>query len=313
MPSVLCGLFARNSKEAITLCVLDPYLQAAAQGPVPGPPQQSLVQTAEKFWLECVREWYPARHSRTYFLPPIHFNRVQYNVDTVAGESVLVPEAAPHSPHTDPAPLYPAQPSQWIGPQPPLTAQVWSPLPDTPAPLPLYQDNDTRDDAATERVLRSLRALGEQQGEPMMVLSELQFHQYLDGDTDVLHRAACAQLPRPADLPQPSDRFGDFDILIVHRLYGLIVCEMKSVGADPSKIADLDRAVANRVGKAVKQLDKEERVLAHLSSNLAPVRITKTVVLPNITSGQLMQALSSNAQVSQVSDRRMTSGLKSKV
>ena len=256
-----------------------------------------------------MKEWYPERHCRTYFLPPIHINKVHYDVATIAGQSVLVPEAAPHTPHTDPAPLYPAQPRQVMGPLPPPTAHVWSPLPDTPATLPLYQDNDTRDDAATERVLRSLRALGEQQGEPMMVLSELQFHQYLDGDTDVLHRAACAQLPRPADLTQRSDRSGDFDILILHRSYGLIVCEMKSVGADPRQIPDVDRAVSSRVGKAVRQLDKAERVLAHLSSDVAPVRVTKTVLLPNITSAQLMQALSSNTQVSQVSGHCMIGSL----
>nr|KAG5700012.1 hypothetical protein BaRGS_001831 [Batillaria attramentaria] len=37
---------------------------------------------AENLWLQSVHDWYPNLHSKTYFLPPLHFNRVQYDVQT---------------------------------------------------------------------------------------------------------------------------------------------------------------------------------------------------------------------------------------
>ena len=132
-----------------------------------------------------------------------------------------------------------------------------------------------------------------------MVLSELKFQQYLDGEMDPLHKAACSLLPRPSDLPR-RDRIGDFDVLALHRQYGMIVGEVKCVGANQSSFPLVDRVVVDRVKKAVGQLDKAERNLRRLSSDLAPVRVTKTLLLPNVQSEQVLQALSSNARVSQV-------------
>ena len=132
-----------------------------------------------------------------------------------------------------------------------------------------------------------------------MVISELDFRKYLDGQTDPITAAACALLPRPATMPRRPE--GDFDVLIIHKKYGLIAGEVKSVGADPQKIADLDKAIASTVGKAVKQLNKSADVLRHLVSDMDPVNVTKTLILPNVTSGQLLQALSTNATMAEVS------------
>ena len=133
-----------------------------------------------------------------------------------------------------------------------------------------------------------------------MVISELEFRHYLDGQTDPITAAACALLPRPATMT-PGHQDGEFDVLIIHRQYGLSVGEVRSVGGDPQKITDLDKAIARKVGTGVKQLNKSALVLRHLVSDMNPVHVTKILMLPNITSGQLRQALSTNATVAEVS------------
>ena len=110
--------------------------------------------------------------------------------------------------------------------------------------------------------------------------------------------AAYALLPRTATMaPQ---YLSSIDVLIIHRQYGLIVGEVKSLGANP-QVADLDKVIASKVGQAVKQLNRSADVLRQLVSGMDPVNITKTLILPNITSAQLLQVLSTNATVAEVS------------
>ena len=59
----------------------------------------------------------------------------------------------------------------------------------------------------------------------------------------------------------------------------------------------------------MRQLNKAEEVLRHLTSDMDPVvKVTKTLMLPNVTSGQLLQALGTDPTVSKVSDR-LTPGI----
>ena len=70
------------------------------------------------------------------------------------------------------------------------------------------------------------------------------------------------------------------------------------MGAVMQNIHDLDSLVVIRVEKAVEQLNKAEAVL----NPLVPthVNVTKPLFLPNITSGQLTQAVNTNSQLNQV-------------
>ena len=113
-----------------------------------------------------------------------------------------------------------------------------------------------------------------------------------------INAAAYALLPRTATMA-PGHRIS-IDVFIIHRQYGLIVGEVKSMGADP-QIADLDKVIASKVGRAVMQLNQSADVLRQQVSGMDPVNITKILILPNITSGQLLQALSTNAKVAEVS------------
>nr|KAG5705450.1 hypothetical protein BaRGS_004577 [Batillaria attramentaria] len=147
-------------------------------------------------------------------------------------------------------------------------------------------------------VLDNIRELAERRQEVMMVISQLEFRKYLDNQVDPITAAATRlPIPRPDSLG-PSYEHGDFDLLMINRRYGLIIGEVKSVGADPQY--STDQAVARRVQKAVKQLNKSEVVLRHLVSDLAPVNVTKILMLPNATCAQLQQALDTNPHVEQV-------------
>ena len=133
-----------------------------------------------------------------------------------------------------------------------------------------------------------------------MVVCELDFQKYLDGETDPIHRAQCALFPRPADLRAQKHHEGDFDILIVHRMYGLVTMEVKAVGAVG---VPTDQVVVKKVTQAVKQLEKAKDVLHHLVSGLTPtpIRVTRCLMVPYLTSQQLSQALTTAPVVAQVS------------
>nr|KAG5692729.1 hypothetical protein BaRGS_033840 [Batillaria attramentaria] len=145
-----------------------------------------------------------------------------------------------------------------------------------------------------QQVMQSIRQLAERRQEVMMVLSQLEFRKYLDNQVDPISAAATRLLPRPATLGNPD---GDFDVLIISRRYGLIVGEVKSVGAVPQYTDD--QAIVNKVKEAVDQLKKAGDTVEGLVSDLAPVHVTRILMLPNITSQQLMTALSTAPQTEQ--------------
>nr|KAG5701746.1 hypothetical protein BaRGS_004348 [Batillaria attramentaria] len=174
--------------------------------------------------------------------------------------------------------------------------------------MPRVQETDVRDDRAMQQVLQSIRQLAERRQEVMMVLSQLEFRKYLDNQVDPITVAATRLLPRPATLGNPD---GDFDILMVSRQYGLVVGEVKSVGHKPKYTTD--QAIVKTVQKAVKQLKKADVTLRQLVSDLAPVNVTRILMLPNITSQQLMTALSTDPQTEQfIVDAMWRCGAKSR-
>ena len=260
------------------------------------------------FWLKCIAEWYPRRLEKTYFLSPLYFRRTSHDADTVAGESVLVHVLPPRK-----KAKYSPQSNQ-THPTPPVAGSVFTKPQDSSAPaaswpLPPFAENTRVDDEATERVLSCLRALSEEHGEVMMVMSQLEFRKYLDGKASPIYAAACALHPRPDTHPCSTCRNGEFDVLIIHRHYGLIVGEIKAVGAHMENILDLNDKVVEKVTKAVEQLEKAGAMLKHLVSGVnismtnhpvSDINIIKTLFLPNVTSGQLTEAVSTDPQLEQV-------------
>ncbi|XP_025111742.1 uncharacterized protein LOC112574730 [Pomacea canaliculata] len=240
------------------------------------------------FWLQWVEAAFPDLDSRAYFLPPVYFNRVPMTRQSAAAQDVLVVRSAPGQAGQSSQPVAtPSTAGQTCLPQPPCVL-----------------DSDVRDDAAMQRLLFCLQNMTEQKGEVLVGLSQLQFGQYLG---EPCYAAAAAHLPRPSNLPPSLPRNwkqGDFDVLLIHRHYGLVVCEVKAFGDNIQALSmsqqDIDNKIRKKLRDAVSQLDKAEAMLSHLVSDIAPgLRITKTIAFPNLTARQVQQAISGDTRLTQ--------------
>ncbi|XP_025114143.1 uncharacterized protein LOC112576110 [Pomacea canaliculata] len=243
--------------------------------------EETMLAQAQEFWLRWVEAAFPELDSRAYFLPPVYFNRVPMTRQTVSGQDVLVLQSAPGQPNQ----------SNQIS-----TTQ-------TSNFNPHVQESDIRAYEAFQHVLFCLQKKFEDSKEVFVGLSQLRFGQYLDKPC---YAAAVDNLPLSKTLPKSSskDRQGAFSLLLIHRYYGFVVCEVKSLGKNYSKsnMTDLQLkdCIRNKLKHDISQLDKAEKMLSHLVSDIAPeVRITKTIVVPNITAVQVQQAISDDSELTQ--------------
>ncbi|XP_025114459.1 uncharacterized protein LOC112576318 isoform X2 [Pomacea canaliculata] len=234
---------------------------------------ESLADQAQTFWLQWVETAFPDLDSRAYFLPPVYVNRVPMSRQSAAGQDVLVLERAPGQ-----FKQLPKSPSSAIHhsiPQPPY-----------------LQDSDVRDDAAMQRTFVCLQKMFEENYDVVVGINQLQFGQYLG---EPCYAAAATHLPRPSNLPPslPHNwKQGDFDVLLIHRQYGLVVCEVNAFrdNIQPVNMSqqDVDNNFKKKLSKAVSQLDKAEAMLSHLVSDIAPgLPVTKVIAFPNLTTRQL--------------------------
>ncbi|XP_025112855.1 uncharacterized protein LOC112575309 [Pomacea canaliculata] len=242
----------------------------------------TLSEEAQEFWVRWVEASFPELDSRAYFLPPVYLNRVPMTRELIAGQDVL---------------LLQSEPGQ-VGQTNQQGAQ------DPTHPRPSFQNSDLRDDAVCQRVFFCLETMSKQHNEVLVAISQLSFGQYL-GEPHFAAAAVC--LPLPANLPSALPRHwkrGDFDVLLIHRQYGLVVCEVKAFGDNTQTLSMSQQEINKNIGKklkqAVSQLDKAEAMLSHLVSDIAPgLRITKTIAFPNLTAHQLQQAISGDTQLTQ--------------
>ncbi|XP_025107255.1 uncharacterized protein LOC112571998 isoform X2 [Pomacea canaliculata] len=239
---------------------------------------------SEQFWTNWVENAFPDLESKAYFVPPVFVNRVPMTKYSSPVNEALVIREAP-------------------GKAGPSICPALSPstLTTSPQPTPV-QDSDIRDDAAMQRVILCLQKLTEKKG-VFVALSQLKFGQYLG---EPCYAAAAAQLPSAKNLPPhhpESWKDGDFDVLLIHRHYGLVICEVKSVGDNVLALnmsqQDIDKSIRAKLGQAVSQLDKAEVMLSHLVHDVAPgLRVCKTMALPNLTAPQVQQAIDGDPKLS---------------
>ncbi|KAK7094820.1 uncharacterized protein [Littorina saxatilis] len=163
-----------------------------------------------------------------------------------------------------------------------------------------WQDSDYRDELTQELVLQSLLLLCKTgQHEAMFIISQFNYRAYLNEPT---YAAMVVGFPRPVDLKQYNKHRGDFDILIIHKQYGVLVGEVKSIGNNFDTISmseeQQEAMVAKRIQQSIKQLDKACEVLSHLMSDLdTRPRVLKTVMLPCISKRQLQRVLDGSPQL----------------
>ena len=136
----------------------------------------------------------------------------------------------------------------------------------------------------------------------MVVITQLLFRKYLDSCTSLIEVAAAARLPGMRALPVQL-RDGECDIVVLHRQQGVIVGEIKSVGGSiyfqTQPESQQHGVIVRKVRAAVGQVNNQETALRYLVSDLN-ISVTKTLIFPNLTSEQLLQALT-NTPVAQVS------------
>ncbi|XP_076447269.1 uncharacterized protein LOC143284478 isoform X2 [Babylonia areolata] len=183
--------------------------------------------------------------------------------------------------------------------QPPYSMWTSHPSPYSP-PTPV-RPNNVRDDFTQQYLLTNLQAMGVARREVMFILSQLSFTNYLKDLS--CPKSAFRWFPRPANLGKQFVD-GDFDILIIHRHYGILIGEIKSVGMVSGQLnkteAQLGADISNRIWRAVKQLDRSEQVVTGLMRDTAPaVIVRKTVILPYVSSAQLLSILSKDSVLTQ--------------
>ena len=227
--------------------------------------------TASVSWQAVVERWYPKLQQRAYFVPPVHFNRFNYDRTQVVGEAVT---------------------------QRPIPSHT------TKGQKAVVRENEVREDRSQERLLHCFKKFAAQHNQVMFVLSQLSFTGYLGEPS---YAAAAKKLPRPIDLKAKNFDRGDFDILFIHRDFGLVAAEVKCIGdlfsGDASSQPSEDKALAKRIEQAVKQMDKSDEVLKHLTSDLGrQPSVTKTLMLPNVARCQLRRVLLDLPQTKQVHD-----------
>ena len=164
-------------------------------------------------WRAFITLLYPDALRRTYCVPPVHFNRVPYVRDTVPGtrQSALVLRTQP----AGAAPVHNVPPARQQS-NTPASYSLWTQEPDPTSTPVRVQESDFKDDTAQRHVLANLQALGDAYKEPMFILSQLNFGDYLN-EPSYTAAVKASQLPnllRPGDLGQKYAE-GDFDILLI--------------------------------------------------------------------------------------------------
>ena len=149
-------------------------------------------------WRNFISFLYPDALRRTYCVPPEHFNRVPYVRDTVpgTGQSALVLCNQP----AGAAPVHNVPPARQQS-NPPAPYSLWTQELDPTFTPARVQESDFRDDTAQRHVLANLRALGDARQEPMFILSQLNFGDYLNEPS----YTAAVKASQPPNLPRPED------------------------------------------------------------------------------------------------------------
>lgn len=187
-----------------------------------------------------------------------------------------------------------------MGPIEHFAGRMWTSL-RPQAKVVRVQESDLRDDEAQKRVLRCLKELSRRQTEVMFVISQLHFSDYLGKPC---YAASAKNFLRPKDLG-PEYRRGEFDILVIHSQYGIVIGEIKSVNSNHDRLyeleIDIDTVIERKVRQAISALNESEFVIRQLTLDISSnLLIRKTVILPNVTRTDLKRVFSRDPHLEQV-------------
>ncbi|KAK7490521.1 hypothetical protein BaRGS_00018307 [Batillaria attramentaria] len=195
-----------------------------------------------KEYKKIIRTLYPELNSRVYCVPPVHFNTVSYT----------------------PAQFSAATGGRGGARKGKTRAAEWHTQVDS-------RLEHVKADDAQHRTLRALKTLAaDLLKEPVFILSNLKFKDYLNYTPNKQASQTVARLPRRSELDSTGrpradhgtagdkaakgDKVeGDWDVLLFHRDHGIVLLEVKSVGEgqDPLTL-ELDKLGVREVEKGLR-------------------------------------------------------------
>lgn len=151
-------------------------------------------------------------------------------------------------------------------------------------------DEDTlKVDLAMPTIFKSLRLLEEK--ETMFVISQFDYDHCLREDSSKHN------LSKLRDKRQDVKNYGDFDVLIVHRVHGALVGVVMTCSDETAK-----SKMGEYLQKSCQQLDNAYQMLVDLSTDQQPkISIHKLLILPNLQSESLKSVLRNNTKAAKVS------------
>lgn len=162
-----------------------------------------------------------------------------------------------------------------------------------------------------QKVLYSLQKMSEQKREVLFVVGQLPFRRYLGEPCysvvveylDSFYSIGVGQ--------QQNWKEGDFDVIILHPLYGLVICVVMvyadKVTTPDISIQDTASKIRSKLEEAILQLNNAEEMLSYLVSDIIPdLRIRKTIAFPNLSADQIQSALTGDTQLIQVNENFLT-------
>ncbi|CAL1532452.1 unnamed protein product [Lymnaea stagnalis] len=156
---------------------------------------------------------------------------------------------------------------------------------------------DTRADEGENRVISALEILSHRYG-PMFIICGYQYNNYLNKLRE--------EMFSKGEASRPVRAFGqtmraEHDCLIFHKNYGAIIVCIKAIGDNFSdwNASEEDRiSSTNKIlGKAIKQLEREEAMIHHVTSDLMKLKCHKLIALPNMTRDDVMKALAKDQKL----------------
>lgn len=185
--------------------------------------------------------------------------------------------------------------------------------------------SEVRHDQAMQHVLHCLRHMAEHSNEQMFVLTQFKYEDYLNSPDPAFKKH---RLPLPAGLNKKDRTIGCFDILIIHRVHGVVVAVVKCVNEkeedsrdnkrrttaenqdsdaetqnreNPDRDQRTENFIVKEVSEAIQELKKAERMIRHLMSDQDnSLSVQPTLILPNVTSSTLQRVFINNPELTEV-------------
>lgn len=131
----------------------------------------------------------------------------------------------------------------------------------------------------------------------MFVITQFSYDNYLTSLNQEFFEHKLPKLPKSRE---KDKRYGNFDVLIVHRKHGVLVGVVKACGETEDENGKSKIIV--ELEKGCKQLDDAEIMFQHLISDQKhKICVHKLLILPDITQKFLSSIFDNNKYVAEVS------------